>query len=119
MSQAFARLRQPLRAASRQIARPSTRNAAPTFRASFRRFNSTEAPKPPKSDTGLYAGIAGGALLAGIGFYYYSQGMNPLTAAKSGAQAAKVATNFVPSKEDYQKVRCRIRSHVSVAKMCT
>lgn len=26
-------------------------------------------------------------------------------AAKSGAQAAKVAANFVPSKEDYQKVR--------------
>ncbi|KAI4517710.1 heme peroxidase [Schizophyllum commune Loenen D] len=108
MSQAFPRLRQPLRAASRQIARPSTRNAAPAFRASFRRFNSTEAPKPPKSNTGLYAGIAGGALLAGIGFYYYSQGMNPLTAAKSGAQAAKVATNFVPSKEDYQKVYNRI-----------
>jgi cytochrome c peroxidase len=50
----------------------------------------------------LYVGI-GAVVAAGVAFYAFSDSGN--TAIKSGVQAAKVKVNFVPTKDDYQKVR--------------
>ncbi len=76
----------------------------------FRRFNSTQSTPPPspnKSYTGIYAGF-GAVAVAGVAFYVYSSQSDAAkaagTALKSGAQAVKVAANFVPTKEDYIKV---------------
>ena len=71
----------------------------------FRKY-STEAPKS-SSNTALF-GALGVAALGGAAFWAYSSSDSAKeagTALKSGAQAAKVAANFVPTKEDYQKVR--------------
>ena len=73
-----------------------------------RRFFSTEPPvEPKKSNTALFAGL-GLAAVGGIAFYVYTSQSDTAreagTALKSGAQAAKVAANFVPTKDDYQKV---------------
>lgn len=65
------------------------------FGASFRRY-STEAPKS-SSKTVIYA--VGAVALAG-GAYFAFGG----DSAKSAIQSAKVKANFVPTKEDYQKV---------------
>ncbi|PSR73215.1 hypothetical protein PHLCEN_2v10936 [Hermanssonia centrifuga] len=80
----------------------------------FRRFNSTQSTPPPspnKSYTGIYAGF-GAVAVAGVAFYVYSSQSDSAkaagTALKSGAQAAKVAANFVPTKEDYIKVYNKI-----------
>jgi cytochrome c peroxidase len=100
-------LRNPLRravqfsAAPARLARPqqALRNPA------FRRWNSTTPPPTPKSNSAIYAGIGAAAFVTGIAVYFYSDASDQATtAAKSGAQAVKVATNFTPSKEDYQKV---------------
>lgn len=79
-------------------------------RASFRRLYSTEPTPTPKggsSNTAIFVGL--GAILAGGAAYYVFTSDDDAakvagTALKSGAQAAKVAANFVPSKADYQKV---------------
>ncbi|KZT43589.1 heme peroxidase [Sistotremastrum suecicum HHB10207 ss-3] len=64
-----------------------------------------------KSNTTLYLGIAA-AVLAGGGYWAYTSSSDTArevgTVAKSATQAAKAATNFVPSKADYQKVYNRI-----------
>lgn len=68
--------------------------------------DSTPPPPPPKSGNGLYIGLGIGAvaLLGGV-FYVSSTSDDAGTAAKSAIQGAKVAANFAPTKEDYQKVR--------------
>ncbi|KIJ49508.1 class II peroxidase [Sphaerobolus stellatus SS14] len=69
-----------------------------------------EAPKSaPKSNTGLYLGIAGALALAGGAYYVLSPGKAE-TAAKTAIQSAKAATHFTPTKEDYQKVYNTIAS---------
>lgn len=88
--------------------------AAPIARApralrtqAFRKY-STEAPKS-SSNTTLFV-AAGVVVGAGVGaaWYVYTSSSDTAkeagTALKSGAQAAKALTNFVPTKEDYQKV---------------
>ncbi|KAG6874511.1 hypothetical protein C0995_010421 [Termitomyces sp. Mi166 len=97
----FSLLRNPIRRAAVVGIRATPRVNA-TFRASFR-YNSTAAPTPKKSNVGLYLGIAALAV-AGGSFYYFSDASNAGTA-QSGAQAK---ANFVPTKEDYQKVYNRI-----------
>ncbi|TFK44140.1 heme peroxidase [Crucibulum laeve] len=99
---ASARAAAPLRQAA---ARNTTQIPRAQFRASFRKF-STEVPKP-KSNTVLYAGIA--VVAAGGAYYIFSDaGKEAGTVVKSGVQAAKAKSGFVPSKEDYIKVYNRI-----------
>ncbi|KAK0213236.1 heme peroxidase [Desarmillaria ectypa] len=71
----------------------AARPARVNYRSAFRRFNSTQAPTP-KSNTGLYVGLAALAIGGGAGYYYLSD---------SSAAPAQ-ATTFTPTKEDYQKV---------------
>ncbi|CCL98714.1 uncharacterized protein FIBRA_00718 [Fibroporia radiculosa] len=75
----------------------------------FRKY-STDVP-PKQSNTALFAGL-GAAAVGGIAFLVYTSSSDSAkeagTALKSGAQAARVAANFVPTKEDYQKVYNRI-----------
>ncbi|KAL4251457.1 Peroxidase [Abortiporus biennis] len=84
------------------------RNNANTFR---RYTTETPAPAPKKSNVGLYAGL-GAAVVGGIAFYIYSSDSDAAktagTALKSGAQSAKVAANYVPTKADYIKVYNKI-----------
>lgn len=92
---AFSRTRAALRAGAPIASRAKTT----AFRSTFRRY-STEPPAP-KSNTGLYIGIAA---LVGGGATYFLYDSN---AAKSGAQSVKVKANLTPTQEDYQKVRVR------------
>ncbi len=80
----------------------SARIPKQSFRSSFRKY-STEAPPPKSSNTGLYATI-GLALLGGVGYYVYTSSDTAATTVKSGAQSAKSALKFTPTKADYQKV---------------
>lgn len=105
----LAALRAPARRAAfagapRASVRTSTRTA-------FRKYST--APEGKSSNTLLYAGL-GGVVLAGTGYYIYASSSDTAkeagTAVKSAAQSAKAAVNFVPSKEDYQKV-IRFFSH--------
>ena len=92
------------RASARRAAFSSARVPKGPLRSAYRKY-STE-PEAPKSKTGLYAGIGALAVGGGLALYFYSSSPDTLaTSAKSGAQAVKVAANFVPTKEDYQKVR--------------
>jgi cytochrome c peroxidase len=83
-------------------------------RHSFRAYatESTTPPPPPKSsNTGLFVGV--GLLAAGgAAYWFYASDSDSSkqagTAIKSGVQVAKAATNFVPTKADYQKVYNRI-----------
>lgn len=76
-------------------------------RASARKFTTpTDSTPPPKSGRSLYVGLGIGAVaLIGGALYVSSTSDDAGTAAKSAIQAAKVAANFTPTKEDYQKVR--------------
>lgn len=106
----LAALRSSLRRSALQT---SPRTARPALKQSaFRRF-STETPTPtptpkPKSNAALYGGI-GAAVVGGIALYVFTSDSDSAkaagSAARSGAQAAKAAANFVPSKADYEKVR--------------
>jgi hypothetical protein len=42
--------------------------------------------------------------VGGIGYYAYTSSDSAATTVKSGAQAAKSALKFTPTKADYQKV---------------
>ncbi|KAG1725426.1 heme peroxidase [Suillus paluster] len=99
----FAAFRAPLR---RQALSASFRRAE-LRTSSFRKY-STEAPPAAKSNTGLYVGLGAAILGGGVAYYLYSSSSETAkatsTALKSVAQSAKVATNFVPTKGDYQKV---------------
>lgn len=103
----FAAIRAPLRrqALSASFKRPQLRTS------SFRKY-STEAPPTAKSNTGLYVGLGAVILGGGVAYYLYDSSSETAkvtsSALKSAAQSAKVATNFVPTKEDYQKVYNRI-----------
>ena len=90
------------RTSARRVPHISARFPKQSFRSSFRRY-STEAPPPKSSNTALYATI-GLALLGGVGYYAYSSSDTAATSVKSGAQAAKSALKFTPTKADYQKV---------------
>ena len=106
----FAALRLSLRKTA--VPAPSRAARAARIRAPAVRKYSTETPLPPPSpkasNTTLYAGL-GAAALGGVAFWVYTSSSDSAkaagTALKSGAQAAKVAANFVPTKEDYIKVR--------------
>ena len=107
----FSAFKASLRKAPVNAARP-----ARAFRTTGLRRYTTEVPKPEapkKSNTALYAGI-GAAAVGGIAFYIYTSNSDAAkeagTLAKSGAQAVKVAANFVPTKEDYEKV-CDLKIH--------
>ncbi|KAI0315688.1 heme peroxidase [Amylostereum chailletii] len=103
-------LRATLRTPARRVATASSRAPRASFRSSFRRFSTEAEPSAsaPKSNTTLYAGIGAALALTGAGFYFYSSSDSFGTNVKSGVQVAKVAANFVPSKEDYQKVYNKI-----------
>ena len=100
-------------ASAGRLPRTALRNPA------FRKY-STEAPK--KSSNAALIGAVGVAALGGAAFWVYASSSDSAkeagTAFKSGAQAAKVAANFVPTKEDYQKVclspRPRSLLHIQV-----
>ena len=101
-------IRSSLRSSSRLTARSATPNRVSAFRSSGFRKYSTEAPKS-SSNTLLWAGL-GTAVVGGVAWYFYSSDdavKGAETALKSGVHSAKVAAKFVPTKEDYQKVRCR------------
>ncbi|TBU40080.1 heme peroxidase [Dichomitus squalens] len=103
----FAALRASARRATASAARAprvAVRNAA------IRRY-ATESTPGPKSNAALL-GALGAAALAGGALWVYTSNSDTTkeagTAVKSGAQAAKVAANYVPTKEDYQKVYNRV-----------
>ncbi|EPQ57021.1 heme peroxidase [Gloeophyllum trabeum ATCC 11539] len=81
-------------------------------RIQFRKYASGPSGSS-ESKTGFWAAIGAGVTIAG-GLAYYMTTSNSdtarqaQTAAKSGAQAVKAATNFTPSKDDFQKVYNRI-----------
>lgn len=100
----FSAFRNPLRASVRRAAQPSRLQ----LRSSFNRKFSTPPPPPPaaeakSSNTTLYLGL-GGVVIGAVGYYIYSSN-DASNAVKSGVQSAKVKVNFVPTKEDYIKVR--------------
>ncbi|RDX47895.1 heme peroxidase [Lentinus brumalis] len=101
-------------APSARVSRGALRNPA------FRKY-STEAPQgsAPKSNNKLLIGGVAAAAIGGVAFWVYTSNSSSAreagTALKSGAQAAKVATNFVPTKEEYQKVYNRIAEILDAA----
>jgi cytochrome c peroxidase len=100
-------IRSSLRSSSRLTARSAAQNRVSAFRSSGFRKYSTEAPKS-SSNTLLWASI-GAAAVGGVAWYIYSSDdavKGCRDGLKSGVQSVKVAANFVPTKEDYQKVRC-------------
>lgn len=99
-------VRSSLRSSSRLATRSAVQSRVSTFRGSGFRKYSTEAPKS-SSNTLLWAGL-GAAAVGGVAWYIYSSEdtiKGAETALKSGVQSGKVAANFVPTREDYQKVR--------------
>lgn len=104
-------IRSSLRSSPRLTARSAAQNRVSAFRSSGFRKYSTEAPKS-SSNTLLWASV-GAAAVGGVAWYIYGSSdavKGADTALKSGTQSAKVAVNFVPTKEDYQKVRCAPRT---------
>jgi cytochrome c peroxidase len=99
------------RASLRRQALSASFKRAELRTSSFRKY-STEAPPAAKSNTGLYVGLGAVVLGGGVAYYLYDSSSDTAkatsTALKSAAQSAKVATNFVPTKADYQKVYNRI-----------
>jgi cytochrome c peroxidase len=96
----FALLRAPLRKAAFSLPIPKAQ-----LRTSFRKFSTTPPPEAPKkSSTGLFVGIGAAVAIGGFAFYYFGSTEEASTAVKSGVQAVKAKTHFVPSQVDYQKV---------------
>ncbi|KAG1775756.1 hypothetical protein EV702DRAFT_1198956 [Suillus placidus] len=81
----------------------------PTFAHIFIPQVFKEAPPAAKPIIGLYVGLRAVILGGGVAYYLYDSSSEMAeatsTALKSATQSAKVATNFVPTKEDYQKDR--------------
>ncbi|OBZ70799.1 Cytochrome c peroxidase, mitochondrial [Grifola frondosa] len=99
------------------LAAPAARNSRVALRnPAFRKY-STEAPKKT-SNTVLFAALGVG-VAGGVAWYVYASDSNTAkeagTALKSGAQSAKVLANFVPTKDDYQKVYNRIAEVMDAA----
>nr|QBO71391.1 ascorbate peroxidase [Pleurotus ostreatus] len=106
-----------LRAPARRAVFTASIPKAPVRRqAAFRRFSTAPPSEPAKSNTALYAAL-GAATVAGLGYWFYASdaGREAVTAAKSGVQSGKVALNFTPAKEDYQKVYNKIVEFVEDA----
>ena len=98
----FAALRAPVR---RAAFAPVARSARAPVRTSFRKYSTPPTPESKGSFPWLAVALGGVGAIAGSYLYNaVSSGQDAGTAVKSGVQAAKVAANFVPSKEDYQKV---------------
>ncbi|KAJ8076343.1 heme peroxidase [Marasmius tenuissimus] len=102
-------LRAPVKKAAfpRSLARSSALRNQFNRTSAIRRYSTENAgstPPPKSSNTALFAGL-GVAALGGAAYYLMSGSSDPV---KTGVQAAKVKANFVPSKEDYQKVYNRI-----------
>ncbi|TCD68259.1 heme peroxidase [Steccherinum ochraceum] len=112
----LAALRNTLR---RSALNTSARAARPVFRQGAVRRLTTETPTPKKSNNNLLYGGIGAAVIGGVAFYVYTSNSDTAkeagTAVRSGAQVAKVAANFVPTKEDYQKVYNRIAEVIDSA----
>ncbi|KAI0798538.1 cytochrome c peroxidase [Irpex lacteus] len=116
-----------LRASTRRVLAPApvaARTRVAVRSNAFRRFATESAPPPPEapkpsSNTFLYAGIGAAVVVGGVSWYIFSSDSDAAktagTAIKSGTQAAKVAVNFVPSKEDYLKVYKRIAEVIDSA----
>jgi len=92
------------------VRRAAASRAAPRAvkpNAFVRPYSTGPEAKSGSSSTAIWLGL--GAAAAAGGAYYYFQltesGKEAGTALKSGAQVAKVKANFVPTKEDYIKVR--------------
>ena len=86
---------------------PRVRPQTITFRTSVRWNTTGTAPPKSGSNSTLY-GVIGVAAIAGAGYWVYTSQDDTARSAKStlkeGAQIAKSAANYVPTKEDYQKV---------------
>jgi len=95
--------------ASCSKARPASRGFATSRIA---RSAAPEGASAPKSGSNLPLLLGVGALVAGGGVYWLlnsdsDAAKTAASGAKGAAQVAKVAANFVPTKEDYEKVRGR------------
>ncbi|THU96780.1 heme peroxidase [Dendrothele bispora CBS 962.96] len=98
------------RTSLRRAAAPRSFPRVTPFRSSILRYSTestsgTPPPPPPKSNTALFVGLGAVVAAGGVAYYAFS---DDGTAVKSGLQAAKVKANFVPSKDDYQKVYNRV-----------
>ncbi len=89
------------------------RPQATAFRTSMRWNTTGTSVPPPKSGSNstLY-GIIGITALAGAGYWVYTSQDDASRGARStlkeGTQIAKSLANYVPTKEDYQKVYNKI-----------
>jgi cytochrome c peroxidase len=98
-----------LRAPARRVAFSNASRVTARARPAYRKYSTTPTPPPAaKSSNALIYGGLGALALAGAGFYIYSSQSDTAreagSAARSAAQSAKSLANFVPTKEDYQKV---------------
>lgn len=101
MSLALARA--PLRKAAFSGARSIPRAQ---LRSTFRKYTTPPPPPAPKSNKNLLYGLGAVAGVGALAFYFYSNSRSEAeTSIKSAVQAAKVKANFVPTKNDYQKVQ--------------
>lgn len=115
----LAALRKPARRAAFSI--PRARAAAPS-RGSFRQYSTPPPEAKKSSNTLVFVGV-GLAAFVGAGYYVYASPSDSAreasTAVKSAAQVAKAKANFVPTKEDYQKVRATGPSVMIPLSLCT
>jgi cytochrome c peroxidase len=78
------------------------------------RYNSSAIGPAKSSKTGIIVGLALAAAAGGGGYYVYTSQSDTArtvkTTVKEGAQVTKALTNYVPAKEDYQKVYNKIAS---------
>ena len=104
----LAAVRAPTRRSAFATAPRAAMRSPMRTKPSVRKY-STEAPNPPPKSGGnawLYGSVTGAALIS-VGYYLYSTsdtGKEAGSVLKSAGQAVKVKANFVPTKEDYQKV---------------
>ena len=117
----FAALRASARRATASTARVSPRVAVRN--AAVRRYATEGAPPPPpkSSSNAALFGALGAAVFAGGAFYVFSSSDS---AAEASSKSSINTANYVPTKEDYQKVsvavflsyvRCRFSTLCSAA----
>ena len=97
----FAALRASARRATASTARVSPRVAVRN--AAVRRYATEGAPPPPpkSSSNAALFGALGAAVFAGGAFYVFSSSDS---AAEASSKSSINTANYVPTKEDYQKV---------------
>ena len=100
-SMSFAALRASARRATASTARVSPRVAVRN--AAVRRYATEGAPPPPpkSSSNAALFGALGAAVFAGGAFYVFSSSDS---AAEASSKSSINTANYVPTKEDYQKV---------------